>query len=155
MTSRTHRHQPRCHFVPPYVLDRLVRSDDEEVRAAAQATAHQATADRESRTDQVVTMGQVAASTGLSEMGAALVEAAGEPDREVFDCHNLAQKRVELVRSEGAAPTGDDDVDSAYDCAGATLDYLKQELGRNSIDNLGMNLGLNVHYGVRYMNAFW
>ena len=100
-------------------------------------------------------MGQVAASTGLSEMGAALVEAAGEPDREVFDCHNLAQKRVELVRSEGAAPTGDDDVDSAYDCAGVTLDYLKQELGRNSIDNLGMNLGLNVHYGVRYMNAFW
>ena len=155
MTSRTHRHQPRCHFVPPYVLDRLVRSDVEDVRAAAQATAHQASADRESRTDQVVTMGQVAASTGLSEMGAALVEAAGEPDREVFDCHNLAQKRVELVRSEGAAPTGDDDVDSAYDCAGVTLDYLKQELGRNSIDNLGMNLGLNVHYGVRYMNAFW
>ena len=31
----------------------------------------------------------------------------------------------------------------------------KQELGRNSIDNFGMNLILNVHFGVNYMNAFW
>jgi Zn-dependent metalloprotease len=154
MTSLTHRRQAWCHFVPPFVIDELVRSDREDVRAAAQATAHEAKANRASRTEQEVTMEQVAASTGLDEMGPA-PEAAGEPVREVFDCHNQPEKRVELVRHEGAAPTGDADVDSAYDFAGATLEYLKKELGRNSIDNSGKDLGLNVHYRVKYMNAAW
>ena len=34
-------------------------------------------------------------------------------------------------------------------------DYFKDELNRNSIDNFGMNLILNVHFGTNYMNAFW
>ena len=59
------------------------------------------------------------------------------------------------MRREDADPTGDADADAAYDQVGVTRDFLKKELGRNSIDNLGMDLILNVHYGVKYMNAFW
>lgn len=156
MTNAVHRRHPvRCEFVPPYVIDELVRDDREEVRAAALATAHQANASRASRTGQVLSMDRMAASNGLDQIGAADPGASGTAARQVFHCRSQWEKRVELIRDEGAGPTGDIDVDSAYDFAGATLKYLKDELGRNSIDNLGMNLGLNVHYGVKYMNAFW
>lgn len=51
--------------------------------------------------------------------------------------------------------TGDPAVDQVYDFAGKVRDYFANELGRNSIDNLGMDMILNVHFGLNYMNAFW
>jgi Zn-dependent metalloprotease len=148
------RHRARCHFVPPFIIDHLARDDREEVQAAALATAHQSMDSRARRTRQVVTIDQLAASAGLEEISAA-PSPTGEAAREVYDCQNQWVKRVELVRREGADPTGDADADAAYDQVGVTRDFLKKELGRNSIDNLGMDLILNVHYGVKYMNAFW
>jgi hypothetical protein len=45
-------------------------------------------------------------------------------------------------------------VDTVYDLAEiARGDFA--ELGRNSIDDAGTNLVLNVHFGQDYMNAFW
>ena len=148
------RHRARCHFVPPFIIDHLARDDREQVQAAALATAHQSMDSRARRTRQVVTIDQLAASAGLEEISAA-PNPTGEAAREVYDCQNQWVKRVELVRREDADPTGDADADAAYDQVGVTRDFLKKELGRNSIDNLGMDLILNVHYGVKYMNAFW
>jgi Zn-dependent metalloprotease len=148
------RRRARCEFIPPFVIDHLARDDREEVRAAVLATAHQAMASRTSRTEQKVTIDQVAAAAGLMDISAAPSQ-TGEAARKVYDCHKQWTKRVELVRREGADPTGDADADSAYDLVGVTRDFLKKELGRNSIDNLGMDLILNVHLGVKYMNAAW
>jgi len=73
----------------------------------------------------------------------------------VWDCGGTWEQRVRRVRSEGGAPTGDPDADAAYDHAGTVRDYLRSQLARDSVDGHGMPLLLNVHYGVRYMNAYW
>lgn len=60
-----------------------------------------------------------------------------------------------LARAEGAAPTGDLDVDSAYDFTGVTYDYYATTFGRDSYDGAGARLVSFVHYGKGYENAFW
>jgi len=59
------------------------------------------------------------------------------------------------VRNEGDPAVGGQNADLAYDALGATLEFYRQVLGRNSIDNLGVNLDANVNYGVNFDNAFW
>ena len=46
-------------------------------------------------------------------------------------------------------------VNLAYDALGATLEFYRDVLGRDSIDNLGINVDANVNYGVSFDNAFW
>jgi Zn-dependent metalloprotease len=84
------------------------------------------------------------------------VAAAGESHRIVFNCKTLFQQRMQPpVREEGGPPTGDEAADLAYDYGGVVRDYFKTMLNRNSIDNVGMDLILNVHHGANYNNAFW
>ncbi|MBF0180921.1 MAG: peptidase M4 family protein [Magnetococcales bacterium] len=87
---------------------------------------------------------------------AAAAGATGTAQRKVYDCGHGTALHVptRLVRSEGGAVVVDPIVNQVYDFAGNTRDYLKT-LGRNSIDNNGMDLVLNVHYGTNFMNAFW
>jgi Zn-dependent metalloprotease len=76
--------------------------------------------------------------------------------RSVYDSkHAWAQQVPPVVRTEGGAATADADVNYAYDFAGEVRGYFADVLGRNSIDNHGMKLVLNVHYGDHFMNAFW
>jgi len=74
--------------------------------------------------------------------------------RKVFDSQNTQEQRKKLVRDEGGNVTGDMAVDLVYDYAGVVREYFKI-LDRNSIDNQGMDIILNVHFGIDYMNAFW
>jgi Zn-dependent metalloprotease len=60
-----------------------------------------------------------------------------------------------FARGEGDPPTGNTDVDDAYDFTGATYDYYENTFGRDSYDNAGAELVSFVHYGVGYENAFW
>jgi Zn-dependent metalloprotease len=143
-----------CAFIPPYVIDQLARDEREDVRSAVLATAHQANASRTRRTAQEASMEQVAASAGLVGVTAEPAP-TGTSARAVFDCQTQWELQIELVRREGDDPIKDDDANSAYDLVGVTRDFLKTKYGRNSIDNLGLDLNLNVHFGVKYMNAFW
>ncbi len=64
-----------------------------------------------------------------------------------------------VARVEGQAATGVADVDAAYDLSGAFRDFLTT-LGRNSIDNAGMDLVSAVNFcpsglACPYANAFW
>jgi Zn-dependent metalloprotease len=125
---------------------------DEELRARARSTIHQAKRSRGLRAARKVEMASFLAGSSLAGAAAA----AGAADRQVYDCKHQWQQRVPPVaRAEGDPATGDDDVDEVYDFAGIVRDYFKKELNRNSIDNLGMDLILNVHFGQNYMNAFW
>jgi Zn-dependent metalloprotease len=76
-----------------------------------------------------------------------------KPKRKVYDCQNTWEQRVKLVRGEGKLETGDKDADQVYEFAGNVRDYFNKVLGRNSIDNSGMDLILNVHFGEDYMTA--
>ena len=79
----------------------------------------------------------------------------GKSDRFVYSAENSSSLRKTLKRQEGGVATGDKDVDIAYDYAGSLLKFLKGTLGRNSLDNRGMDLHQTVHYGSNYNNAFW
>ncbi|HLE81072.1 MAG TPA: M4 family metallopeptidase [Dehalococcoidia bacterium] len=135
-----HFHSCRCLFVPPHVLESLARTGLEEARLSVQ----QSKQTRAKRSSAVVDMPALKAA-----------KAAGPAAREVYDCNHTWNQRVNLVRSEGGPATPDQAATDVYDSGGKVRDYLKTALGRNSIDNLGMNLLLNVHYGENYMNAFW
>jgi len=127
-------------FVPPHALDSLAKAGIEEARLSVQ----QSKLTRTKRSSKVVGM-------------AAFAEArpAGAAARQVYDCLITSNQRVKLVRSESGPATGDGPADQAYDYAGNVRDYFKAVLSRNSIDNAGMDLILNVHFGKKYMNAFW
>jgi Zn-dependent metalloprotease len=129
-----------CCFIPPQITDNLARAGVESARQSLLQS-------REQRQKRAAALSpqrkrKQPAQTGISA-------------REVYDCQQQFEQRIELVRGEGGAITADDDVTKVYDYSGAVRDYFKGLLGRNSIDNLGMNMILNVHYGENYMNAFW
>ena len=44
---------------------------------------------------------------------------------------------------------------NAYDYIGNLRDYTKDKLIRDSLDNNGMDIICNVHFGEKYNNAFW
>ncbi|VVB72935.1 Thermolysin metallopeptidase, alpha-helical domain [uncultured archaeon] len=129
----------RCGFIPPFVLENLAKANVEEARISAW-DSNQTTAKRSAREINVYSLVQAAAKNPL---------------RYVYDCQNKGQQRVKLVRKEGDPATGDQDVNLVYDFAGVTRDFYKNTLKRNSIDDNGLDLILNVHYGVKYMNAYW
>lgn len=60
-----------------------------------------------------------------------------------------------FVRGEGQGPTGDREIDGAYNGTGATYDYYRSKFARDSYDNAGAALVSTVHYGTGYQNAFW
>ena len=129
-------------ITPPYILRRLVDSDDAEVRQAALSTllaTAQLRGEREIR----------GSFTGL---GAAPVDGR----RSIFDCATgTVLQRATLARSESDAPVTDKSVDRAYDGLGVIRDFYRDVFARNSIDDRGMRMHGYVHRGVRYNNAFW
>jgi Zn-dependent metalloprotease len=136
-----HSHQGQCSFIPPYVLDNMAKKSIKEVRLTTKSDREQ----RDRRKNKTMPM---------SKFTAALVP-SGDGLREVYDCQHQWVQRVNKVRTEGGAATADDDVTRVYDYAGNVREFYHNVLNRRSIDNAGMNLVLNVHYGTSYMNAFW
>lgn len=79
----------------------------------------------------------------------------GNGSRFVYNSQNTGKQKLKLARKETGKLTTDKDVNNAYDNAGIVRDYFKNQLGWNSVDGLGMDIILNVHYMMRYNNAFW
>jgi Zn-dependent metalloprotease len=127
-------------FVPPRVLENLAKVGVAQARLSIQ----QSKISRAKRADKLVDMKAFIGTPSKRK-----------PKRKVYDCQNKWEQRVKLVRGEGGKATGDKDADLVYKYAGNVRDYFNKVLQRNSIDNSGMDLILNVHYGEDYMNAFW
>ncbi|WP_139195076.1 M4 family metallopeptidase [Curtobacterium sp. MCBA15_001] len=77
------------------------------------------------------------------------------PQRSISDAHGSTTLPGTLVRTEGAADTGDAAVDEAYAGLGATHAFWLDVFGRVSIDGAGLPLDATVHYGQDYDNAYW
>ncbi|MDH6238308.1 M4 family metallopeptidase [Cryobacterium sp. CG_9.6] len=58
-------------------------------------------------------------------------------------------------RAVGDPLATDPAVNEAFDGSSATASFFRDVLGRNSLDNAGMELVSSVHYGVGFDNAFW
>ncbi|HEX8683812.1 MAG TPA: M4 family metallopeptidase, partial [Ardenticatenaceae bacterium] len=81
-------------------------------------------------------------------------------NRRVYDAANTSALPGTLRRTEGQAATGDADIDLAYDYAGNTYDFFKNEHNRDSLDGAGMALISTVRYcdpdqPCPLENAFW
>lgn len=129
-----------CTFVPPYVLENLARAGIED----ATLTIHQTRMDLQERKSQGPNIQTLLGATPK-----------GSAARQVFDSQNQANYQVKMVRSEGGPVVEDDAINNAYDFIGNFLDYLHNKINRFSLDNNGMDIICNVHYGVKYNNAFF
>lgn len=77
-------------------------------------------------------------------------------NRKIYDAQGTGNLPGVLRRSEGQGPTGDIDVDRAYDYSGDTYDFYETYHGRDSIDNAGMDIIVTTHYDDGTCpNAFW
>jgi Zn-dependent metalloprotease len=144
---------PSCHnpvhcFLPPYVLDNLLNSDNPEIRNLAVSTIAAGAAARATRVT-LATMPRMSA----------IPSPTSRKHRLIYD---MERRDVplpgKLVRSEGDSPIADEAVNEAYDYSGYTYDFYMDVLNRNSLDDNGMSLISSVHVterGVNMSNAFW
>ncbi|MFJ8017792.1 M4 family metallopeptidase [Streptomyces sp. NPDC096339] len=129
-------------ITPPYILDKLLESEDPEVRQAALNT--------------LLVTERLGGERAIRSSFAGAAFAPGDSRRTVFDCE---QEEVifnaVLARSEDGPESADTSVNQAFDALGLTRDFYKEVFQRNSIDGLGMRLDGYVHYGFRVNNAYW
>ncbi|KAB1990174.1 M4 family metallopeptidase [Streptomyces triticiradicis] len=134
-----------CHLnciIPPHILEKLLRSDESEVRQAA--------------LDTLLTTSRLRGERGVRASFAGAAAAPGGGQRTVFDCKNRTfLLSAVLARSEDGAESADGSVNRAFDGLGATRDFYRTVFNRNSIDGHGMRLNAFVHFGKKFNNAFW
>jgi Zn-dependent metalloprotease len=141
---------PACHnpvhcFLPPHIIDRLIESEDADIRRLGIEAMASAAATRAVRS----TLSQMSMMT-------AIPSPAGTKNRLVYDMKNKRSPLPgKLVRSEGGPPVADGAVNEAYDYAGLVYDFYKDVFNRNSLDDRGMTIISSVHLGRGYNNAFW
>jgi Zn-dependent metalloprotease len=129
-------------ITPPYILNRLLDSDDQSIRQAALNT--------------LVTTAQLRGQRHVRALIAGALAIPADGRRSIYDCkHGTFLPLAELVRSEGDADAADTSVNRAFDGLGATRDFYRDVFQRNSIDDRGMRLLGYVHRGSKYNNAFW
>jgi Zn-dependent metalloprotease len=139
-------------IIPPYITERLRRSDDAAVRERAEANITAAANMRAARA-------RVHAAPALMAARAP----AGGKHRLLFDAKKSDKLPGVLVRSEGEGPVADAAVNEAFDHAGATYDFYDAVFKRDSLDGKGMTLAGTVHLAesdgrgrfVPLDNAFW
>ena len=156
MKPRKTYHPCFCTFIPPYVLDRLSKSGEAGVSEAAREAARTSLVkDNEIRANRVDQSANMPKPGDVIE--GVMAPPQGTAGRAVYSCAFQwgEPPPFALMRGEGDPLTQDDAVNAAYIHGGAVRDYYKNKLGRNSIDNLGMNQIHNVHFGQNYQNAFW
>ena len=136
-----------CSIVPPYLLKKLVESDNPRIRSAI------ATLEATARAQSV--------RSALSQtINVATLAPAPDPKkiRRIFDCQGTSDLSRTLVMQEGGSAPADVAVQEAYDFAGVTWDFCNTIFGRNSIDNRGLTMVSSVHYsenGRGFDNALW
>ncbi|QRM32007.1 M4 family metallopeptidase [Microvirga sp. VF16] len=130
-------------IIPPHLLRKLLESDNKEVRQAALNTLLGTARLRGQRSLRAT-------------FGIGLSAAPTDGRRSIFDCQNSNWlPGAVLVRTEQGEESADISVNRAFDGLGATREFYREVLDRNSIDDQGMRLDGYVHYGAGYNNAFW
>lgn len=121
----------RCHFIPPYVLEKLDDPDQLAVDAALRA--------------------ERAAAPLLPPVSNLIAV----PAWTVHDAHGLPDLPGDVVRTAGEPEVGDVAADEAAAGVEATLAFFSEVYHRDSYDGYGMPVVATVHYLKKYSNAFW
>lgn len=137
MTCLDEKRGHRSFFIPPQILERLMRRGITTARNSVLRSGDSRTKRAEKR-------------SALAAMAASGARAS----RLVYDCNHKWETRVRLAAEEGGAIAQDAAVKKTFEFLDTVRAYYR-ELGRNSIDGSGMDIIANVHVGEDYMNAFW
>jgi Zn-dependent metalloprotease len=129
-------------ITPPHLLEKLLESSDSRVREAALKT--------------MLATARLRGERSVRGFMAAAAVAPSGGRRTVFDCANgTFLPFADVARTEDGPVSSDPSVNNAFDGLGATRDFYREILDRNSIDDRGMRLDGYVHRGFQYNNAFW
>ncbi len=128
----------KCFIVPPHILEALAKRGSLNCKRALNDS------------NRILEKRNTTLNTLLQRQ-----PEEGDGRRQVYDSGSQFAQRVLLVREEGGSPTEDKVVNDNYDLTGYVRRYFKDNFGYNSLDDHGMLLISNVHYGSDYNNAFW
>lgn len=142
-----HQHSLQC-ILPPHMIEALRLRGDAKIRKMCDTLEREAIDARASR-QQATPPGAFLAAPELED------GIPPTPIREIFDGKQRATLPGTPVRSEDEEPTDDEDVNLAFDGAGATYKLLLEVYNRDSLDGRGMPLISTVHHRRAYNNAFW
>ncbi len=143
----------RCSIAPPDLLGRLAVEGTHEQREAAIRALATSAAIRSQR----AVMGQLGRRLNM-RTGALMGTALETGERlSVYDNQKQGRQFLPGVLARGweKPPVDDEAVNQAYDGSNATYEFYRDQFGRNSLDDAGMELVSTVHYGVAFDNAFW
>ncbi|RFT63609.1 M4 family peptidase [Bacillus clarus] len=135
----------KCFIVPNYILENLAQNEVEAARISLEKS-------QQVRKRRILKEYDINRVVDLTDAGTGT---RGESARHVYDCQGGTNLRVNEVRKEGDRSSRDNAVNHAYDYAGIVRDYFQNVFHRNSIDNNGLDIILNVHYGHNFQNAYW
>jgi Zn-dependent metalloprotease len=139
-----------CSIVPPSVFEKVLRHGTPEERDAAMATLSVDHSIRLMRAQNAALAAQPVRRAVAGPGGRGVVH------RTIFDAlRRNDQQATKLLRDEGQPPSPDASANQAYDALGDTYRFYWDVLSRDSIDDAGMSLVGEVHFGRRYDNAFW
>ncbi|MET7682328.1 M4 family metallopeptidase [Streptomyces sp. NPDC005423] len=128
-------------IIPPHMLEKIMGSDDSDMRQVVLNT--------------LLTTARLRGERSVRASFAG-VATPGDGRRTVFDCtHSILLPSAVLARSEDAPEPADASVNRAFDGLGTTRDFYRTVFNRNSIDGEGMRLDAFVHFGEKFNNAFW
>lgn len=144
----------RCFFVPPHILANIARVHARESLEPSSAQRSAVVSEEIRRSRRNLVPGAVLEPP--EAVAAALtVPPPGSAGRLIYDDLGQFNFDVQLVRGEGDPAVASQSADNAYDELGSVRKFYKEKLGRNSIDNAGLNLVANVNFGFQFNNAFW
>ncbi|WP_027006569.1 M4 family metallopeptidase [Conexibacter woesei] len=152
-----HRHGLQC-ILPPYILDWLEETGDADDAAAAAQTRASLALVRQKR----VVTALLIADPAIDTQALGLLPADGSAIK-VYDAHGLPFTSFALpgtlLRSTNDPAVSDTEANQAFDGARDTLDFYSSVLGRNGIDDHGMDVISSVHVsdqdGSSWANAAW
>jgi Zn-dependent metalloprotease len=146
-------------FVPPHVLANIARVHSRESLEPTPAQRSAAVSDqirrarRDFAPDGAVRAGALPGPEAVPE--GLTAPHPGTAGRLIYDDQNQWNFDVTFVRGEGDPAVAVESANRAYDCLGLVRQFYADKLGRNSIDNAGLNMVANVNYGASFDNAFW
>ena len=146
-------HGCHCFIVPPNLFERIARSGTAQERELALDTL---SIDHSIRTARVQNAALAALAPVRRRRPVPGTIDHGHVQRTIFDAkHRQDLHATTVLRAEGQAPCSDVAANQAYDGLGDTHRFYWDVLTRDSIDDAGLPLLGEVHFGRRYDNAFW
>jgi len=139
-----------CSIVPPSIFERVLRTGTPEERNTAMDTLSVDHSIRLVRAQNAALAAQPVRRAVAAPGGRGVVH------RTIYDAlHRNDQQATTLLRDEGDPPCPDEAANRAFDALGDTYRFYWDVLTRDSIDDAGMSLLGEVHFGRNYDNAFW